>query len=68
MNTRMQIVLARVDARRLRNNMKAQVATGKFKSKKGGYVGDKMWKTHRLEGSVKNRAIKPIKKKRKTKP
>ena len=37
------------------------------KIKKGGYRGNGLWKAHRLEGVVKNKAIKPVKKKRKNK-
>jgi len=43
--------------------MKKQIFSGKIKATKGGYGGDKMWRATRLEGVVKNRAIKPIKKK-----
>ena len=45
--------------------MKNKIITGKRHAKKGGYNGDKMWRTHRLEGVVKNKAIKPVKKERK---
>jgi len=31
-------------------------------TKKGGLQGNKMWTSHRLEGGVKNRAIKPVRK------
>jgi len=41
------------------------VSMGKRRARKGGYNGNKIWRTHRLEGVVKNRAIKPIKKKKK---
>ena len=34
------------------------------KAQKGGYGGDEMWRTHRLEGVVKNKGIKPVKKKK----
>jgi hypothetical protein len=43
------------------------IIMGKRKAKKGGYNGNEMWRTHRLEGVVKNKAIKAIKKKKKTK-
>ena len=42
---------------------KEQIGTGKRKAKKGGYNGNEMWKTHRLEGVVKNKGIKAVKKK-----
>lgn len=45
--------------------MKNKIITGKRRAKKGGYNGNKMWRTHRLEGIVKNVAIKPVKKERK---
>ncbi len=32
--------------------------------KKEGYRGSEMWTAHRLEGVVKNKAIKPTKKKK----
>jgi hypothetical protein len=44
--------------------MKNRIITGKRRAKKSGYNGNKIWRTHRLEGVVKNKAIKPIKKKR----
>jgi len=34
-------------------------------NQKGGYRGSEMWSAHRLEGAVKNSAIKPIKKPKK---
>lgn len=34
--------------------------------RKGGQKGDRMWRTHRLEGVVKNKAIKPQKKQKKS--
>jgi len=34
---------------------------------KGGKEGNKMWKAHRLEGVVKNKGIKPVKKSKKGK-
>jgi hypothetical protein len=37
-----------------------------YLSGKGGMKGDRMWRTHRLEGVVKNRAIKPKKKGKKS--
>ncbi len=43
-------------------NMKDKNSQGKRKQKKGGYNGDRIWRTHRLEGVVKNRGIKPIRK------
>lgn len=42
--------------------MEKKIITGKRKIKKGGYNGNEMWRTHRLEGVVKNKAIKPVKK------
>ena len=45
--------------------MAKKIITGKRRAKKGGYNGDKMWRTHRLEGVVKNVAIKSVKKKKK---
>jgi hypothetical protein len=33
------------------------------RTRKGGYVGDRMWQAHRLEGVVRNKGIKPSKKK-----
>ena len=47
--------------------MKNKIAIGKRRAKKGGYNGNEMWRTHRLEGVVKNKAIKPIRKKKKIK-
>ena len=44
--------------------MKKKIITGKRHAKKGGYNGSEMWRTHRLEGVVKNKAIKPIRKKK----
>jgi len=38
---------------------------GKMNNQKGGYRGSEMWSAHRLEGAVKNSAIKPIKKPKK---
>lgn len=38
----------------------------KGKIKKSGYVGSEVWLAHRLEGVVKNKAIKSVKKKKKT--
>jgi hypothetical protein len=38
---------------------------GKMNNQKGGYRGSEMWSAHRLEGAVKNAAIKPIKKPKK---
>lgn len=38
---------------------------GKMKAQKGGCCGNEMWSAHRLEGAVKNAAIKPIKKPKK---
>lgn len=48
--------------------MKKNIITGIHTMKKGGYGGDEMWRTHRLEGVVKNRGIKPIKKKKRNLP
>jgi hypothetical protein len=45
--------------------MKKHMVRGIHKIKKGGHAGDEMWRTHRLEGVVKNRGIKPVKKKKK---
>jgi|688.fasta_scaffold2031178_2 hypothetical protein len=49
--------------------MENKIITRNFKrkAKKGGYVGNEMWTAHRLEGVVKNKAIKPIKKKKQIK-
>ncbi|MFZ2621084.1 MAG: hypothetical protein WAX85_01125 [Minisyncoccia bacterium] len=44
---------------------KKTIITGKKRAKKGGYNGNEMWRTHRLEGVVKNVAVKPKKKKKK---
>ncbi len=44
--------------------MKHYRAVDKKRAKKGGYDGEEMWRAHRLEGVVKNKAIKPLKKKR----
>ena len=38
---------------------------GKMNNQKGGYRGSEMWSAHRLEGAVKNAAIKLIKKPKK---
>ena len=34
-------------------------------TKKGGYTGNRIWLAHKLEGVVRNKAIKPVKKKKK---
>lgn len=47
--------------------MKHRVVIHKKRDKKGGYSGDEMWKAHRLEGVVKNKAIKPLLKKKRSK-
>lgn len=44
--------------------MKKKIIASKQKIKKSGYEGDEMWKAHRLEGVVKNKGIKPVKKKK----
>ena len=44
--------------------MKNEIIIGKNKGGKGGYGGNEMWRTHRLEGVVKKRSIKPAKKKK----
>lgn len=44
--------------------MKRKLIIDKLRARKSGYGGDRMWRAHRLEGDVKNRAIKPIKKKK----
>lgn len=45
--------------------MKKKNIQGKFKNRKGGYAGNEIWEAHRLEGVVKNVAIKPKKKNKK---
>jgi len=42
--------------------MKKEMKVMKGNLKKGGKIGDERWEAHRLEGVVKNKAIKPIKK------
>ncbi|MEI6420482.1 MAG: hypothetical protein WCO30_02495 [bacterium] len=44
-----------------------KILSGKIKTKKGGCTGTELWSAHRLEGVVKNKAIKPFKKPKKNK-
>lgn len=44
--------------------MKKKIIVGKKRVKKSGYDGNEMWRTHRLEGVVKNKGIKPIKRRK----
>ena len=44
--------------------MKKEFISEKVGSKKSGLGGDKIWRTHRLEGVVKKVGIKPIRKKK----
>lgn len=46
--------------------MKKRIIKGKRKAKKSGYGGDRIWRAHRLEGVVKNKGIKPVRKKKKS--
>lgn len=47
--------------------MKNKIIATKANAGKGGRKGNQMWSAHRLEGVVKNVAIKPEKKKKKEK-
>ena len=38
------------------------IKKNKAKARKAGYVGNEMWNAHRLEGVVKNKGIKKVKK------